>query len=124
MSRGAVMRLDDGRVAKSRPLMDRLMAAIEYDPNGGCWLWSAATTEFGYGLVGSGRRPARMLRTHRVVWEHRNGPIPPDRIVMHGCDVPQCCNPDHLRLGTKLDNTRDMISKGRAKFRGARCLPK
>ncbi len=35
--------------------------------------------------------------------------------VCHHCDVPNCIRPDHLFLGTKADNTADMIRKGRMK---------
>ncbi len=37
--------------------------------------------------------------------------------VLHRCDRPACCNPDHLFLGTKADNNADMIAKGRDRQR-------
>jgi hypothetical protein len=41
--------------------------------------------------------------------------------VLHHCDNPPCCNPDHLFLGTQLDNLKDMINKGRdTKARGSK----
>lgn len=34
---------------------------------------------------------------------------------MHKCDNPKCVNPDHLQLGTQLENIADCKSKGRTK---------
>lgn len=42
------------------------------------------------------------------------GPIPKGMFVLHKCDVRACVKPDHLFIGTKKDNTRDMMSKGRS----------
>lgn len=50
---------------------------------------------------------------HRLMWEEVNGPIPHGMCVLHRCDNPPCIRPDHLFLGTKADNVRDMIAKGR-----------
>lgn len=34
-------------------------------------------------------------------------------MVLHSCDTPLCVNPDHLFLGTVLDNSADCVSKER-----------
>jgi hypothetical protein len=76
---------------------------------GGCWEWQGARNEHGYGLHdGHGR-------AHRFAFDLVFGSIPPGLVVMHTCDNPPCVNPDHLVLGTKADNTRDMRRKGRAR---------
>lgn len=75
-----------------------------------CWLWTGATAPFGYGLFGV---EGKAERAHRFSWEIHNGPIPEGLFVCHHCDVPACIRPDHLFLGTDMDNVHDMISKGR-----------
>jgi hypothetical protein len=34
-------------------------------------------------------------------------------VVRHRCDNPRCINPEHLEIGTQLDNVRDCIERGR-----------
>lgn len=58
-----------------------------------------------------------MRYAHRVAWVLANGDLPSDKMVLHKCDVPRCINPDHLFLGTAMDNSRDMVSKGRHAWR-------
>lgn len=52
-------------------------------------------------------------RAHRESYMHYKGVIPKDMVVMHSCDNRECINPNHLSLGTRKDNTQDMIKKGR-----------
>lgn len=75
----------------------------------GCWLWTGALTEKGYGVAWDGERTQK---AHRVSYMLRFG-FMPKQCVLHKCDVPNCVNPDHLFTGTRLENNRDMIQKGR-----------
>lgn len=50
-------------------------------------------------------------------WEHYEllvGPIPPDTPVLRHvvCRNPACCNPAHLKPGTKADNEHDKVADG------------
>lgn len=85
------------------------------EPNTGCWLWGGHTNEDGYGKLSV---EGKLKSAHRVSFEAFNGKITKGLLVCHKCDTPQCVNPDHLFLGTQLDNMRDMSIKGRgAKFK-------
>jgi len=75
-----------------------------------CWLWKTGCTPAGYGETFHG---GTVLYTHRVSWELAYGPIPDGLSVCHHCDVRHCVRPDHLFVGTQLDNIRDMWAKGR-----------
>ena len=80
------------------------------DPNE-CWIWEGAVGSDGYGRV---RRKGATFSAHRYSYELFKGPVPEELCVMHRCDVPLCVNPTHLCLGTKADNTQDMLEKKRA----------
>ena len=71
-----------------------------------CWLWKAGRYASGYGQF-------RRRRAHRVAWELTYGSIPLGKKILHDCDIKRCVNPNHLFLGTSVDNTQDMLKKGR-----------
>jgi hypothetical protein len=53
------------------------------------------------------------MQAHRVSWILHHGSIPDGMSVCHRCDTPACVRPDHLFLGTQLDNMRDSTRKRR-----------
>lgn len=85
----------------------------EADPITGCreWQgWKVGPMKYGGILI-----DYKTVRTHRLAWELTNGPIPEGMLVLHHCDNPPCCEPEHLWLGTQADNMRDASEKGRLK---------
>ncbi len=95
---------------RTRPLTERFWSKVLR--TAGCWEWQGGHYTSGYGTFSLGaRNPAY---AHRVSWELHNGPIPAGLHVLHRCDNRNCVNPDHLFLGTNLDNTNDKTLKGRA----------
>lgn len=89
---------------------ERFMAKVDQRGPDECWLWQASKTGNGYGQF---FLDDAKIVAHRVSWILHHGPIPDDLVVMHTCDTPLCVNPNHLRLGTRGDNMRDMVAKGR-----------
>jgi hypothetical protein len=78
-------------------------------PEAGCWIWMLGT-EDGYGRIRIGDR---MVLAHRISYAAFSAPIPEKLCVLHECDVRPCVNPNHLFLGTNMENVIDKIKKGR-----------
>ena len=86
-----------------------------------CWGWSGTTNLDGYGGIRA--RDGKKMLAHRASWIVHRGPIPDGLDVLHHCDNPPCTKPDHLFLGTQVDNAADMVAKGRESRPSARLLP-
>ena len=73
-----------------------------------CWEWQSMKDRDGYGVYGK-----KHTRSHRYAWSLVYGPIPEGKYILHKCDNPACCNPNHLYLGTQANNMRDKVAHNR-----------
>lgn len=97
-----------GYVDPNLTFQERFEEKIFYSPDG-CWYWTGAVYMQGYGVL---THEQRHLKAHRVAYELYKGKIHSGLFVCHHCDNKLCLNPDHLFLGTHLDNMLDMTLKG------------
>lgn len=95
----------------NRSLTERMEKFIVPVPEAGCWLWiGQIDPNFGYGRL---KYKCRSRNAHRMSWEAFRGLIPEGMSVLHKCDTPSCVNPEHLYLGTQLENMRDRQERKR-----------
>lgn len=75
-----------------------------------CWCWIGGT-ESGYGRM---YVEGKLQLAHRLSWMIHVGTIPYKKCVLHKCDNRTCVNPQHLFIGTIIDNNQDRHAKGRS----------
>lgn len=88
------------------------------DEVSGCWNFTGAKTETGYGHV---RFFGVYAKIHRVsYWAFKDNSFKVMdnfyQVIMHSCDNPSCVNPEHLSVGTHRDNQEDMTIKKNGKI--------
>lgn len=96
-------------VPESPTLEQRLKDGVTITASG-CWEWNGSRDRHGYGWIRNGDRT---VKAHRASYAVHIRPVLAGETICHRCDNPPCVNPEHLFAGTMLDNTRDMIAKGR-----------
>ena len=99
-----------------RPKVDdfnqRFWNKVQKESPGGCWEWIGAK-QGGYGSI---LLAGKKLRAHVLSLEWATGSIRPrGMFACHHCDNRACVNPAHLYWGTREDNTRDAMERGRVK---------
>lgn len=87
------------------------------DPDA-CWSWGGT-----WGGRSTDKRPYFMANGHRGmayrwVYELVHGvTLNPAQLILHSCDNGGwpigCCNPKHIRIGTREENTKDMTDRQR-----------
>ncbi len=115
-----------GSKNKARPAAERFWERVEKGAGeDDCWLWTGCRTRGSakcaqeYGVIGIGgdtNTTGKLIGAHRLSWELHHGPIPENLGVLHKCDTPLCVRPDHLFLGTQVDNNDDKVQKKRHRF--------
>lgn len=93
-------------------VLSSLLSKVELVTESGCWIWTASVDGCGYGHIAVGGR-GNSTKAHRVAHVLLKGDIPNGMIVRHKCDVPSCCNPAHLEVGSHADNRKDAVDRGR-----------
>ena len=88
---------------------------IQYDMEriGTCWIWRKTLNWNGYGQT---TLQGKTIGAHRVSYLIYKGEIPEGMVVRHCCPGEEnraCVNPDHLILGSRADNNRDTVTRGK-----------
>lgn len=68
----------------------------------GCWLYRGFIKWDGYGWV---NRSGQNMTAHRYAWILTHGEPPEGKHLLHTCDVPACCNPEHLMKAKGRQNS-------------------
>lgn len=93
---------------------DRFWKFVISREPGECWVWRGVrNARGGYGQIHVGPGRNQSAYAHRLSWSFVNGPIPDGLWVLHHCDNKGCVNPEHLYLGTVVDNAADAVARKR-----------
>lgn len=98
------------RPNKYMTLDERFWFCVVRKSNDECWEWTGTKTNRGYGNI---EIDGHAVGAHRLSYIIHFGEIPPNMDICHHCDNRGCVNPNHLFVGTNMDNVQDKIRKGR-----------
>lgn len=105
---------------RTRPLQDRFWEKVTIPADKSkCWVWTGATGNYGYGVIGKGGRGEGNARAHVLSWEWANGrKVPAGMVVCHQCDNTACVNPTHLHVASQKENMREAVERNRGLGKG------
>lgn len=95
---------------------------IEYEiDENGCWICTSHSKDKdGYPGLNrwvNGKLIRKMSRYVVFLFTGQLSSPEKGEVIMHLCDNPSCINPDHLKIGTYMENRLDMLQKGRERVR-------
>ena len=101
----------------SKKLPTRFWDKVSVVTETGCWLWTGAQHDEGYGIFFFKKRNQR---AHRVTYQTFIGGIPEGLHIDHLCRTPQCCNPLHLEPVNHSIN--QLRGKAGYRMKGNKCI--
>jgi len=101
-----------------RSASEKFWQFLEPGDSGSCWLWRGRINDGGYGVLSHSEDGKTQLFAHRLSYIIHFGEIPDGLWVLHKCDNPPCCNPNHLYAGTAQDNMDDVVERSRRTWHG------
>jgi len=96
--------------------VDRFLKRVTIDGDNekiDCWNYDGCTIPKGYHPFSWDCRQSYAHRFSYIIYNNNFKEPPKGLYVCHTCDVPGCVNPNHLFLGTAIENNLDMKNKGR-----------
>lgn len=92
-----ILQLNDwGEPLRTRgwSIEDKIRVRTSPEPNTGCWFFTGALNEDGYGMLNGGDFDTKIA--HRIAYRVFRGEMPPGTELDHLCRQRSCINPDHL----------------------------
>ncbi len=111
---GGAQELAEGVSGFSEETLRKFWNKVDKRASNDCWIWTPCRRPGVYGHLRI-MPDGSLLGAHCVSWIIHFGRIPNRLHVCHKCDNPPCVNPNHLWLGTHVDNMHDRDMKGRGK---------
>jgi hypothetical protein len=96
-----------------RNIEDRFWKKVNKKGPMDCWEWIGAIDEDGYGRIRVSGSINRQIGAHRLSYAISHKDFDEKLMVCHHCDNRKCVNPNHLFLGSAIDNYKDMVNKNR-----------
>ncbi len=97
-------------------VIDIFLSRIDTSDPDGCWPYTGAKDENGYGVFSMKPFVPKRILAHRMMIFIQTGTDPKEMIGCHYCNNPACLrlHPKHLYIGTHKDNQVDRMRSGTA----------
>lgn len=112
----SALAIDWPRAYRGRTTLARFMSRIDRRSETGCWIWTGALTDQGYG---SFRAQQRTFLAHRAMFVLWYGDVPAE--LDHLCRTPRCVSPEHLEPVTHRENVLRGTSPSSERARATHC---